>query len=105
MCASKNGVSAREIERKYDLTAKTAWFMLHRIREAMKREPLAGLLSGTVAGDETWFGRKLGNQSKAQRAPRRGWEGIVVGGSTNKPPILALVDTASGEVRTSTSTG
>ena len=36
MCASKNGVSAREIERKYDITAKTAWFMLHRIREAMK---------------------------------------------------------------------
>lgn len=39
MCASKNGVSAREIERKYDLTPKTAWFMLHRIREAMKKQP------------------------------------------------------------------
>jgi transposase-like protein len=46
MCASKNGVSAREIERKYELTAKTAWFMLHRIREAMKRDPLATLLRG-----------------------------------------------------------
>ncbi|MDP9445169.1 MAG: transposase [Actinomycetota bacterium] len=41
MCASKNAVAAREIERKYDLTAKSAWFMVHRIREAMKREPLA----------------------------------------------------------------
>jgi transposase-like protein len=46
MCAAKNGISAREVERKYDLTAKTAWFMLHRIREAMRRDPLAGLLSG-----------------------------------------------------------
>src|SRR5579884_1545873 len=42
MASSKNGVSPREIERKYGLTAKTAWFMTHRIREAMKRDPLAG---------------------------------------------------------------
>src|SRR5579862_875541 len=34
MAASKNGISAREIERKHDLTPKTAWFMCHRIREA-----------------------------------------------------------------------
>jgi len=53
MCASKKGVSAREIERKYGLTAKTAWFVLHRIREAMRRDPLASLLSGTVVADET----------------------------------------------------
>src|SRR5215212_2267727 len=46
MCASKNGVAAREIERKYELTPKTAWFMLHRIREAMRRDPLAGMLKG-----------------------------------------------------------
>jgi transposase-like protein len=50
MCASKNGVAAREIERKYDLTPKSAWFMTHRIREAMKREPLAGLLGRRGAG-------------------------------------------------------
>lgn len=95
MCASKNGVSAREIERKYDLTAKTAWFMLHRIREAMRRDPLAGLLSGTVAADESWFGGKTQNQSKAKRAPRKGWDKP----RTEKPVIFALVDTASGEVR------
>ena len=44
MCASKNGVAAKEIERKYDLTNKSGWFMLHRIREAMRRDPLAGML-------------------------------------------------------------
>lgn len=97
MCASKNGVSAREIERKYDLTPKTAWFMLHRIREAMRRDPLAGLLSGTVAADETWYGGKPMNQSKAKRAPRKGWHGPT--GHTDKPAVLALVDTESGEVR------
>ena len=43
MCANKNGIAAREIERKYELTPKSAWFMTQRIREAMKRDPLAGL--------------------------------------------------------------
>lgn len=33
MCSSKNGVSAREVERKYDLSPKSAWFLLHRIRQ------------------------------------------------------------------------
>lgn len=95
MCASKNGVSAREIERKYDLTPKSAWFMLHRIREAMKREPLAGLLSGQVAADETWIGGDPKNMSNAKRPKRQRWEF----GRTDKPVVLALVDTNTGEVR------
>lgn len=39
LCASKNGIAAREIERRYQLAPKTAWFMLHRIREAMSNGP------------------------------------------------------------------
>ncbi len=93
MCSSKNGVSAREIERKYDLTPKTAWFMLHRLREAMKREPLAGLLSGRVVADETWIG---GN-------PRNRHGGTVGGkggqGQTDKTPVLSLVSRDTGEIR------
>jgi len=90
MCASKNGVSAREVERKYELTAKTAWFMLHRIREAMKRDPLAGLLRGTVIADETWIG---GN-------PKNRHGGIGPGtGNTDKQPVMALVDFETREVR------
>jgi transposase-like protein len=65
LCSSKNGVSAREIERKYELTAKMAWFMLHRIREAMKRDPLAGLLRGTVISDETYIGGAPGNRHRS----------------------------------------
>lgn len=95
MCADKNGVSAREVERKYDLTPKTAWFMLHRIREAMKRDPLAGLLSGTVAADETWVGGTPSNMSKTKRPKRQRWEH----GKTDKPAVLALVDVKTGEVR------
>ena len=62
MASSKNGVSAREIERKYGLTPKSAWFMCHRIREAMKRDPIAGLLAGRVVADETFYGGKPSNR-------------------------------------------
>jgi transposase-like protein len=89
MASSKNGVSAREIERKYNLTPKSAWFMLHRIREAMKREPMAGLLSGRVVADETWFGGKPGNRHRGGRGH----------GQTDKTPIFALVSRETGEVR------
>lgn len=90
MCASKNGVAAREIERKYDVTPKSAWFMIHRIREAMKREPLAGLLSSTtVVADETWIGGKPGNMH-ADKRPK--W-------ASAKVPVVSLVDKRTGEVR------
>jgi transposase-like protein len=92
MCASKNGVAAREIERKYDVTPKSAWFMVHRIREAMKREPLAGLLSNTtVVADETFIGGKPANMHASKRPT---W-----GHSNRKIPVVSLIDTATGEVR------
>ena len=56
ICASKNGVSAREIQRKYELTPKTAWFMLHRLREAMTSDAVLSKFSGTVIADESWVG-------------------------------------------------
>ncbi len=94
MCVSKNGVAAREIERKYDLTPKSAWFMTQRIREAMRHEPLAGLLSGTVAAHETLIGGKPSNRPKSKRPGRKQWEVV----RTDKPAVLALVDCETGEV-------
>jgi len=91
MCASKNGVAGREIERKYNLDKKTAWFMLHRIREAMRREPMAGLLSGRVVADETWIGGKPSNRHGHKRG--KGGQGV-----TDKQPVMALVCHETGEV-------
>jgi transposase-like protein len=92
MCSSKNGVAAREIQRKYDLTEKSAWYMLHRIREAMKREPMAGLLSGRVVADETWIGGKASNRHGHKKG---NWNQ----GKTDKQPVVALISRETGEVR------
>jgi transposase-like protein len=92
-CASKNGIAAREIERKYGVCPRTAWYMMHRLREAMKREPIAGLLSGRVIADETWYGGKPRNRHRrVTDKPRRY-------GYTDKTPILSLVSRETGEVR------
>lgn len=82
MCANKNGLAAREIERKYGLTAKTAWFVTQRIREAMKREPLAGLLRGTIVADGTYVGGKTGNQHAKKRAQLKPYKAAGHLGST-----------------------
>jgi transposase-like protein len=93
MASSKNGVSAREIARKYGITGEAAWFMCHRIREAMRREPMAGLLSGTVQADETWIGGKPANRHAAQRWDRNNYL------KDDKTAVFALVHPESGEVR------
>jgi transposase-like protein len=94
MASSKNGVAAREIQRKYGLTIKTAWFMMHRIREAMKREPVAGLLRGEVAVDETYIGGKPSNRHRND--PRERSRGF---GETDKTAVVTLVHRETGEVR------
>jgi hypothetical protein len=92
MCASKNGVAAREIERKYKVQPKTAWHMLHRIREAMKKQPLSGLLTGRVVSDETWYGGKPANRHGHD--PRKHTQG-----QTDKTTIQSLVSRETGDVR------
>lgn len=62
VCSSKKGMSAHQLYRMLGLGSyKSAWHMAHRIRHAMRQEPLKGMLTGTVESDETWVGaRKRG---------------------------------------------
>lgn len=69
MCSAKNGISAREVERLVGVTPETAWFMLHRLREAMRREPLVGMLRGVITADETWIGGKPKNKHRRAGTP------------------------------------
>lgn len=68
MCAGKKGTSAHQIHRTLDITYKSAWFLLHRIRLAMK-EPGSPFLSGTIEADETYVG---GHYRKSPRGRAKG---------------------------------
>jgi hypothetical protein len=98
MCASKNGVAAREIERKYGVCCRTAWFMMHRIREAMTNDGLLQTMRGLIVADETWIG---GDPQKAHAAKRERTQPYVPGQvvKTEKTIVLSLVNAVTGEVR------
>ena len=71
MAASKKGISAHQLHRMLGVTYKTAWFMAHRIREAM-RPTDGGQLGGeggTVEADETYVGGKAKNRAYGKTLP------------------------------------
>lgn len=74
IASNRNGISSHELARALEVTQKTAWFMLHRIREAMT-DPMFAKLSGPVEADETYIGGKprrpsIGRQTlSSKKAP------------------------------------
>jgi len=100
MCSSKKGVSAHQLHRTLDITYEAAWFMAHRIREAMRAGGLAPLggNGGIVEADETYYGPVERPQPRSRgRIPRPTKGGRS--GPANKRPIVALVE-RGGNVRT-----
>ena len=99
MASSKKGISANQLHRTLGVTLKTAWFMAHRIREAM-REGGLGPLGGNgkvVEADETYYG-----QRDEKRETRTSGKPFLKGGRkgiSNKRAILSLVE-RGGSVRT-----
>ncbi len=77
LCNAKNGISSYELHRALGVTQKTAWFMLHRIRLAMKNKSMLkiGTGGGPVEIDETWVGGKAKNMHAKRRGRiKDGWE-------------------------------
>ncbi len=64
MTSSKKGVSAHQLHRMLEITYKSAWFLAHRIREAMRSGDLSpfGNNGGDVEVDETYIGREPGTE-------------------------------------------
>jgi transposase-like protein len=89
MTASKKGVSAHQVHRMLGISYKSTWFLMHRLREAMR---VGGLLppmgedGGAVEIDETYIGRVKGVKMKR-------------GGSRHKNAVLSLLDRKTGQVR------
>jgi hypothetical protein len=96
MNASKKGISAAQLQRMLGLGSyRTAWFMAHRIREAMKPADTDDKLGGPgkiVEADETYFGKT----KEPKLSPRREAEGRPYKkgsrGPRNKRAIVALVE-------------
>jgi len=88
IASSKKGISSNQLHRTLGVTLKTAWFMSHRIREAMKPQtvpPFGG--NGTVVEiDETFLGN-----NREKKPQSRGYE--------HKNKVLSLVDRATGQSR------
>jgi transposase-like protein len=87
MCASKKGISSNQLHRTLGVTLKTAWFMSHRIREAMRSGDLSpmGGDGGVVEVDETYIGRNPDKEVKS--------------GVAHKYAVLSLVDRTSGHAQ------
>lgn len=74
LCASKKGVSTNQLSRMLGLPYKTAWFMTHRVREAMREGKFPGGLGGqnkVVEADETLVGGKAKNAKKGKPIPQK----------------------------------
>jgi transposase-like protein len=90
--SSKKGISSHQLSRVLEVQYKSAWFLSHRIREAMRAGDLSipfGTGGGAVEVDETYFGLRSG-RTKAR------------GGHAHKLGVLALVDRDTGTMRSFT---
>ena len=89
MGSSKKGMSAHQLHRLLGITYKSAWFLAHRIREAMSDHGSGAMggEGGQVQADETYYG----NTSKRSESYRKGLN--------RKAAVVALVDPDKGEVR------
>jgi transposase-like protein len=99
MCASKKGVSAHQLRRTLNITYRSAWFMAHRIREAMRAGGLSPLGGGgkIVEADETYYGKIP--ESKRRTVTTSGRPFTKRGaGPANKRAIVSLVE-RGGSVR------
>src|ERR1051325_9199926 len=85
----KNGISSYEMHRALGVTQKTAWFMDHRIRLAMKTGTFLKM-SGEVEADETFIGGLAKNMHKADRERK-----IRGTGGSGKAAVLGIVERTS----------
>ncbi|MBS4084108.1 MAG: IS1595 family transposase [Rhizobiales bacterium] len=100
MTSSKKGISSNQLHRTLGCTLKTAWFMSHRIREAMREGGLApmGGGGGIVEADETYFGKVGAAKTRTKTTSGRKFTKGGRTGPSNKREILSLVE-RGGKVR------
>jgi transposase-like protein len=86
LTASKKGISAHQVHRSLGISYKSTWFMMHRLREALRTGGLLPPMGGAgdpVEADETYVGRVKGAR-------------VMQGGQRRKHAVLTLIDRKSG---------
>ena len=78
LCQSKKGMSAHQLHRTIGVAYRTAWYLCHRIREAMGNEPFTGpTLFGIVEVDETLVGGKTSGKGPAYKGNKTWVAGAI----------------------------
>lgn len=103
ICNCKNGVSSYELSRALKVTQKTAWFMLHRIRVALKEGGLfkIGGGGGPVEIDETFVGGKPKNMHSSKRLELQHIRSKQLRGDVplGRTTVMGFLDREKGKVR------
>ena len=94
MCASKKGMSAHQIHRQFGVTYKSAWYMCHRVRWAM-RDTWDTRLTGVIEADETYVGGKPRRHPSKKKGTMRE---AVSEAKRRKTPVLGMLE-RGGRVR------
>lgn len=85
MCNAKKGISAKQIQRDLRVTYKTAWYLMHRIRRAMRDKTFIMKFTGIVETDETYIGGKR--------------KGKVGRGARGKTAVIGVLQRDSGRIK------
>ena len=81
----KKGISSHQLAKDIDVTQKTGWFMLHRLRLAFDHPTYKTKLSGSVEMDETYMGGKDKNRHTHRKSPEGKW-------SKGKAPVIGMIE-------------
>jgi transposase-like protein len=108
LCNCKNGVSSHELARSLGIAQKSAWFMLHRLRLALKTQDLGTKLGSNTGGevevDESFVGGKIRNMHRNRANSLHKTHQAVTGKEygvkfANKATVLGILDRESRQVR------
>ena len=87
LSSHKKGISSHQLAKDIDITQKSAWFVLHRLRYAFDHPNYKAAMEGVVEVDETYVGGAEGNKHQSKKTP-----GNQGRSTKTKKPVLGMVE-------------